>query len=162
MTFRDKLSTSLSGEWNYKNSEFGDVSWAFEEGAYMTMLKDSGTVMNELEGFLSKYFTDKELFNELFKYQQMSLRKPGINSEKAEFHYDFMTFFDKIQMNIPCSLTSENALYHFSSDKLYTDWKIFSKEIVWFGRRKGATIISGRPNSGTFLNKELLSDKISC
>lgn len=161
MTFRDKLSTSLSGEWNYKNSEFGDVSWAFEEGAYMTMLKDSETVMNELEGFLSKYFTDKELFNELCKYQQMSLRKPGIKAEKAEFHYDFMTFFDKIQMNIPCRLTSENALYHFSSDKLYTDWKIFSKEIVWFGRRKGATIISGRPNSGTFLNKELLSDKIS-
>lgn len=155
-SFRNKLSSSLSGEWNFTNKDFGDVSWAFEEGAYMMLLKNCVTVINELEPFLSAFFNDKNIYDELKIYQNMSLRKPGINIEEYVFNYDFLSFFDNIQRNIGCSLNKEKALYTFKTDKNFADWKTFAKDIVWYGRRKGATIISGRPNSGTYLTKNVL------
>lgn len=155
-SFSQKLSSSLSGEWNFKNPDFGDVAWSFEEGAYLMMLRAFDKVFCELEDFLLRYFDNVKLFNELKIFQKMCLRKPGTIIEKAEFHFDFINFFNNVQQNTPCSLSEEHAICTFTSDKLYPDWQSFSKEIVWFGRRKGATIISGRPNSGTNIIKEII------
>ncbi len=154
-SFRTKLSSSLSGEWNFTDKEFGDVSWSFEEGAYMMLLKNYDAVIKELEPFLSAFFSDSSLYEELKLYQHMSLRKPGKNFYEHTFSYDFMSFFENLQKNIDCSLEKEKALYTFRTDKAYPDWKTFAKDIVWFGRKKGATIISGRPNSGTSLTKKI-------
>lgn len=153
MTFKNRLSSSLSGEWNYTNPDFGNVAWAFEEGAYLTMLKNISTVFIELEAFLKQYFDDAVLFSDLKKYQIASLRTCNVSETEIETSFDFLTYFNNIINNKDAEIVRQNNKYLFSCTKHYTDWKDFAKEIVWFGRRKGATIISGRNNSGTFIKR---------
>lgn len=154
--FRSRLSSSLCGEWNYTNDELGEVSWAFEEGAYLELLKSYDSMLIELAPFFDSLFTNNDLLNELLHYQAASLRKPTQANQKHIFNYDFFTFFDSIYKNTPCALNKETAEYEFIVGKTYSDWKNFAKEIVWFGRRKGATIITGRQNSDTDIIKRII------
>ncbi len=155
-SFYNKLSSSLSGEWNYTSTDLGEVSWSFEEGAYLEFLKNSHKVWNELYGFLETFFENDSVFNELLKYQQMILRSCNKNHEAFTFSYDFLSFFDEILNNKVAELKRENAVYTFSSVDNFSDWKDFAKKIVWFGRRKGDTFFSNRPNSRTSIKKELI------
>lgn len=147
--FKERLSSSLTGNWNFTSPEFGDVAWAFEEGAYLKLLKEADTSFNDFEPFLRKFFSDDELYFQLKDFQICSLRTCFVNNRECFSNYDFLTFFNEIISNKSSVLKKERIRYIFSTDKTYSDWKEFAKEIVWFGRRKGATIISGRKNSGT-------------
>lgn len=151
--FSNRLSSSLCGEWNYTNADFGEVSWAFEEGAYLELLRSYDKMLCELSPFFKDFFNDNDFLNELMHYQTASLRKPSCPSRKFIFSYDFGAYFEHIYRNTPCELKKENAEYEFIDHKTYSDWKSFAKEIVWFGRRKGATIITGRKNSDTDIIK---------
>lgn len=155
-SFNKKLSSSLAGEWNYVDPDFGEVSWAFEEGAFLTLLKNSDEVYSELDAFLKKYFSDTEIFNQLKDYQQAVLRNVNKNNEEKLFDYDFLSFFDSIHQGKSAVLKKERAKYSFVSDMTFSSWKDFAKNIVWFGRRKGASYYSNRPNSGTAIIKTVL------
>ncbi len=155
-SFEEKLSSSLPGEWNFTHSDFGEVSWAFEEGAYLSFLKNSEKAYAELDTFLSGFFSDKELYSELISYQKNILRKKDSSVLKSTFSYDFLSFFDALHSGEKATLKKENAVYTFGTFSSFSDWKTFAKEVVWFGRRKGATIISNRPNAESEITKELL------
>ncbi len=151
-SFKDKLSSSLSGEWNFTDPEFGEVSWSFEEGAYLRFLQHSDAVRKELSVFLSRYFSDKALFCELEKYQTNILRSWKSNHTEAEFSYDFLSFFNSLEQGKKAELIKEKCVFIFNSVK-YSSAKDFAKETVWFGRRKGATIISNKPNSDSSIQR---------
>lgn len=154
--FREKLSSSLSGEWNFTNPDFGEASWAFEEGAYLVLLKNFENLVSELQPFLHSYFENKAILKELCEFQKLILRRPDSLINEHIFTYDFLPFFDSVQVNQNSSPEKKNVRLTCITDKSYPDWKAFAKEIVWFGRRKGATIISGRQNSGTEIKREIL------
>lgn len=153
-SFRDKLSSSLSGEWNFTDSDFGDVTWAFEEGAYLKFLQNSSTVRQELNDFLSPFFEDEELFSELLLYQDAILRSCNKSDYEHIFSYDFQEFFSAILNGKAIPLTKKQVKYAFSAKKAYSDWKEFAKEIVWFGRRRGDTLYSDRPNANATITSE--------
>ncbi len=155
-SFKEKLSSSLAGDWNYQDDDFGDISWASEEGAYLKLLKNSDAVRAELDAFLLPYFDNEELYRQLKAYQTKVLRTCGENSPKLIIDYDFLTFFNAITSGEKAELKKEKAEYTFSADETYDSWKDFAKAIVWFGRRRGATLFSNRPNSGTSITKRIL------
>lgn len=148
-SFREKLSSSLSGQWNFTDSDFGDVAWAFEEGAYLKFLQNSSTVRQELSDFMSFCFEDKEFLSQLISYQDAMLRSCNKNDEEHTFSYDFHEYFSSLLNGKSACLTKKQVTYVFKAKKNYTDWKEFAKEIVWFGRRRGDTMYSDRPNSNT-------------
>lgn len=153
-SFKNKLSSSLSGEWNFTDPTFGEASWAFEEGAYLKFLQNSDTVRNELSDYLAPYFDDESFFNELNAFQNAILRSWNKNDEEHSFSYDFMPFFSALQSGKKEELKKENVRYFFCSKKNYTDPKEFAKEIVWFGRRRGDTMYSDRPNATGTVKKK--------
>lgn len=152
-SFKEKLSSSLSGEWNFTDPDFGDAAWAFEEGAYLKFLQNSSAVRNELNGFLLSYFEDKNVFEELNLFQISMLRSCNKNTEEHIFSYDFLDFFSEILSGNEATLKKKKVRYRFYAEKNYTVWKEFAKEIVWFGRRRGDTMYSNRPNSKTSVTK---------
>lgn len=151
-SFREKLSSSLSGEWNFTNPDFGEISWAFEEGAYLTFLKETDSVRLLLTEFAERYFTDKELFRQLTEYQFTVLRKLHNEKKILSLSYDFASYFDGITSGKPVGLNKIQTTYSFTDKKIFSDWKEFSKEIVWFGRRKGATMFSTNPNTDAVIS----------
>ncbi len=154
--FKERLSSSLSGEWNYTSPDFGEIAWAFEEGAYLNLIKNSDKMMAELDIFLSAYFDNKTLYSQLKEYQQAVLRSCGKNNEQHSFDFDFLSFFDRINQGKKAKLEKERAVYTFSAENNFSSWKDFAKEIVWFGRRRGDTFFSNRPNAKTKIQKTLI------
>lgn len=151
-SFEEKLSSSLEGEWNFKTPDFGDISWAFEEGAYLTFLKEIDSISPLLTQFSAQFFKNKELFFQLMDYQLSVLRKPGYCNSEKEFLYDFAEFFDCVTSGKAAVLHNKKVTYCFTEKKSFGDWKAFAKETVWFGRRKGATMFSTNRNSDAVIS----------
>ncbi|MBR5826307.1 MAG: cobalamin-dependent protein [Clostridia bacterium] len=138
--FKEKYENSLEGDWNYYNEKFGDVTWFFEEGAFLEIVNEYGVYLPELIAFLQKYDIEESLFNELLAYQRIIVRKPFDTETEEEFDRDFYSYFNNILKSKPEPL-SENKIRLTVSPKVrYQDLPSFAKEVVWFGRRRGATI----------------------
>ncbi|MCH5197590.1 MAG: radical SAM protein, partial [Oscillospiraceae bacterium] len=50
--FKKKYEASLAGDWNYHNEKFGNVTWFFEEGAFLEIINDYEGISASLEPFL--------------------------------------------------------------------------------------------------------------
>lgn len=141
--FKEKYENSLKGDWNYYNEKFGDVTWFFEEGAFLEIVNEYDTYFSELISFISEYGIEKNEFNELVAYQKLMIRKPYESKIYKEFRYDFFSYFNNILKGELKPLEEKIIKSEISPDTEYKDLISFAKETVWFGRRRGATIYSG-------------------
>ena len=144
--FREKLASSLKGDWNYQSPLFGDVVWFFEEGAFLELLYNSDTFEKEIMPYLSRFTDDDVLLSELWRYQTAVIRKPFSKCEEIVFSYDFYSFFESLYSGEDAQLKKEKILFTVNDTDVYTDWKKYAKEVVWFGRRRGATVITNNKN----------------
>jgi hypothetical protein len=56
--------------------EFGDVSWPFEEYAFLKIIYELDTFYEEIRAFLCGFDLPEDLFNDLLLYQQNILKRP--------------------------------------------------------------------------------------
>lgn len=149
--FKEKYEQSLEGDWNYYNEKFGNVTWFFEEGAFLEIVNNYDLYIFELLPFLSQYNINENLFAELFSYQKQMIRKPfDVESEK-EYSYDFYSYFNSILKNEPEALDNRRIQIKVSPHMVYEDLSLFAKETVWFGRRRGATMYNTKEINRTIL-----------
>lgn len=138
--YEDKLTHSLEGDWNYYNPVFGNIVWFFEEGMFLECLYDDERFTSDIAPFLDSLGIDKEVFTELLRYQKSVLRRPCKEGEEISFSYNFTEYFDNIYSGIHKPLENRNITVIFKDNRVFDDWYSFAKNIVWFGRRKGATM----------------------
>lgn len=141
-SFKLKYESSLSGDWNYYNEKFGNVTWFFEEGAFIEIVNDYGACLKELEGFIARYPIEEELRNELLSYQKLLIRKPFEEKITSDFSFDFYSFFSDIIRSQPSELKAKKISLTIEPSAKYDSVSRFAKETVWFGRRRGATVYS--------------------
>ncbi|MBQ7639230.1 MAG: radical SAM protein [Clostridia bacterium] len=142
--FREKYESNLSGEWNYHNPDFGHVTWFFEEGAFLEIVRDLPAAGKLLEPFLKRYSIPGDLYENLKKYQKTMLRKPFDKGETVRFDYDLHTYFNGILGGEPRPLEKKRVALTVAPRTVYTDMFDYAKETVWYGRRRGASIYSRR------------------
>ena len=138
--FKEKYEKSLDGDWNYYNEEFGDVTWFFEEGAFLEIVNEYDSYITELIPFLSQFDIGEKVFDELISYQRMMIRKPFDAEKEKEFSYDLYTYFNSILKGSQAELAEKRIRIRVSPKTVYNDLPTYAKETVWFGRRRGATI----------------------
>lgn len=143
-TFKVKYESSFDGDWNYYNEAFGNVTWFFEEGAFLEIVNSYDEYFEELTEFLKKYDFDSEFFIQLAKYQKTIIRKPIDRKCKVDFEYDFHNYFDNITMGVASELKKERTELTVTPKTEYNEFADYAKETVWFGRRRGATIFGNR------------------
>lgn len=141
-TFKQKYATSLEGDWNYYNEKFGNVTWFFEEGAFIEIVDNYNEYILELIPFLKKYSVDKELFSQILNYQETMLRKPSDKEKTVTFDYNLYDYFDNITKAKPAVLKKEDITITVTPKVKYSNISDYAKETVWFGRRRGATVYS--------------------
>lgn len=139
-SFRDKYEKSLEGDWNYYNEDFGNVTWFFEEGAFLEIVNDYDSFIQELLPFLIRYDIEDKLFEELLSYQKSMIRKPFDNETEQCYSYNFYDYFDSILKKAPIELQKKDIKIRITPMTNYNDLPLFAKETVWFGRRRGATM----------------------
>ena len=138
--FQKKYETSLAGDWNSHDPRFGNVTWFFEEGAFLEVVTDLDSYMAELTPFLRRYPVDDALSGELLRYQRFMLRKPFDAQAQEAFAYDFPAYFDAVVRCSPIPLRQTPVTLLRRPHTVYDDPALYAKETVWFGRRRGATI----------------------
>ena len=139
-SFQENYENSLSGDWNYHRDEFGNVTWFFEEGAFLECVCNYDVLFAELYPFLRQYPIQEDIFSELLEYQRAIVRKPGDRKEVHRFHYDFHCYFNQILDGKNAVLKKKTLLLHICPLKYYDDIGEYARETVWFGRRRGATV----------------------
>lgn len=141
--FKHKYETSFDGDWNYHNDRFGDVIWTFEEGAFLEIAAEMENAYDELSGFLERFQIDEKVFSELMNYQKFMLNSFEREKEEETFSFDFHAYFD-------AAIAGEKAVLAPRTNKLqavrelYDSFPEYAKHVVWFGRRRGATLIKVR------------------
>ncbi len=139
-SFKEKYERSLAGDWNHFDEKFGNVTWFFEEGAFLEIVSDYDSYMSELTAFLKKYGIEEEIFNELMRYQKLVLRKPFEAEYDAEFDYDLLSYFRDIIGGKYSPLDKTGVVLTVKPKAYYSVLSEYAKETVWFGRRRGATV----------------------
>lgn len=138
--YEDKLTHSLEGDWNYHNPAFGNIVWFFEEGMFLECMYNYDTFADEILPFIRSLDIDSDIFEELRKYQKSVLRRPNKTGEKLTLNYNLTEYFDNIYSGEYSSLKKMPVTVEFKENRVFEDWYSFAKNIVWFGRRKGATM----------------------
>lgn len=138
--FRRKYESSLAGDWNYHSEKLGNVTWFFEEGAFLEIVSNYDSLMGELAPFLEGFNLDERLFRQLSAYQRAVIKKPFSKGGVSEFEYDFYTYFENAIAGKPTPLRKQRIAVCFNQSVCYDSLPDFAREIVWFGRRRGATV----------------------
>lgn len=142
MQFKEKYDRSLSGDWNYYNAAFGNVTWFFEEGAFLEMQRQPDAYYEELLPFLARFPMDAQLSAQLMQYQRAVLRKPAPREETVTFDWDFREFFDAVLKGKKACLQKRKTVLQFSPKMQFSTVAEYAKQVVWFGRRRGASMLS--------------------
>ena len=135
-----KLRDELSGEWNYINPLFGNVTFLFEEGAFLELLYRHSDFEKEIEGFLKSFDIDKEIFDDLFGYQRAILKKPGKAPFDYSFRYDWTDYFEKAYEGVADKPEERRGTISVLCDNTNMKWDEYAKYTVWYGRRRGAVL----------------------
>lgn len=120
---------------SYYNSMFGDISWPVEEGTYLEILTHIKRFYIELKSFILDRISDASILEELIKYQEAILRKPFDENRTLVFSYDFESYFANADSK-SLDLYQRTSKYIIKVDSDFSDWKEFSKHVIWYGGRK--------------------------
>ncbi len=142
--FKVKYESSFDGDWNYYNKTFGNVTWFFEEGAFLEIVNGYEAYFTELREFLNSFNIDGDLFEELAHYQKAILRKPFDKEQRFDFKYNFYRYFESITMGDKAKLEKASSSILITPKTEYDNVAEYAKETVWFGRRRGATIFGAK------------------
>lgn len=140
ISFKKKYETSLEGDWNYYNPQFGNVTWFFEEGAFLEIINDYDEYFCEIKDFINCFDIEEDFLKQLFQYQKMMIRKPFDKECNATFDYDFHNYFTTVIKGEKGLLCKRKCNLKIIPSEIYNDISRFAKETVWFGRRRGATV----------------------
>lgn len=137
-----RKADTVTADWTYKRDIFGTTGWYFEEGAFLEMAYHSELFWSEIEEFLTSFGLEDDLYKELFNYQRTLVRLPEVDEVKIESGYNFYRYFEALDEGNPITLEKVSCSLEIKSDKCITDWEQYAREIIWFGKRYNATLLT--------------------
>ena len=119
----------------YVDPIFGNLTWPFEEGAYLEILLQFDRFYEEIYDYLKGYGIDPAVYEELLAYQKRIIKYPGKTEVSREFGYDFCTYFKTVFAGHTPTLKKTDCAITFRAPEVPDNWKDYSKYVVWFGRK---------------------------
>ena len=119
----------------YVDPVFGNITWPFEEGAYLEILLQFDRFYEEIYDYLKAYGIDPAVYGELLAYQKRIIKYPGKTEVSREFGYDFCTYFKTVFAGHTPTLKKTDCIVTFRAPEVPDNWKDYSKYVVWFGRK---------------------------
>lgn len=126
------------------DDDFGDISWPFEEYAFLKIVKQLDTFYDEIGDFLRTFGLPDDLFDSLLLYQRNIIKRP--NREAAEFDlaYNLPDYFAGKFKGESTAPARENVTVQVTDSDIITDWAAYARHVVWYGRKESKNICSGR------------------
>ncbi len=144
----DKVCESIDkfldkkGDLCFFDYRFGDIYWDFQEGLFLLCAINSEAFYDEIKAYLSQYFTDSELFFDIFTYQKEAVTLPFRKERCFEALYDWSAYFEKAMFSDCEPPKKEKCTFSVSASE-DKDLEEYAKNTVWYGKRSGKTL--GKP-----------------
>jgi hypothetical protein len=137
---REKTRDTMYSDWCYQNDIFSKVGWYFEEGAFLDMVYNKESYVKEIRGFVETLGIDEDIKESLFKYQNDIIRYPGQEIITVESDFDFYSYFENIYEDEYTPLCKKKTRLTIELEKKIYDWPKYAHEIIWYGKRRSATL----------------------
>lgn len=137
---REKTRDTEYSDWCYQNDIFSPVGWYFEEGAFLDMAYNKEKYTGEIKGFVDSLGIEEDIKESLFRYQNDIIRYPGQEIITVESDYDFYNYFENIYEDNYKPLENKRIKLTIELEKKIYDWAKYAREIIWFGKRRSATL----------------------
>ena len=138
--YNRKMDTDTA-DWTYQKDIFGTTGWYFEEGAFMEMVCHNEEFWACIKPFLCGLGIEKEIFDDLFKYQRNMIRMLGVKQVELDFKHNFYPYFKAIDEGKILPIKKVNNTVKIIAHKIVHSWDEYAKEFVWFGKRYSGTLL---------------------
>jgi putative methyltransferase len=126
--------------WAYQNDLFGSTGWYFEEGLFLECAYALERYTSEMEPFFRTLDIPKDVCLQLLRYQTEIIRQPNKNEIHLPLEYDFYHYFRNIYLREHKPLEKTKNTLHIKMEKQITGWEEYAREIIWYGKRRSATL----------------------
>lgn len=141
-TLEKQCSDFSNGEWSYYNEKFGNIGWFLEEGAFMEIVSEYDLFWKEITPFLTEFDINKEVFQELIKYQKNVIRLPNQETVRLELKYDFYQYFNALIAFSDKPLEKKANVIEINIPNPVYNWLDYARKVVLFSKRRGDIIIT--------------------
>ncbi len=128
--------------WAYQKDVFGSTGWYLEEGCFLECAYSFDRFWEEMLPFLKSFGVDGSVFDQLLLYQKSIIALPGKDSVRLELEYDFYRYFEDIYTGNYQPLNAGRNILTVTSWKKIRSWEDYAREIIWYGKRKSATLMT--------------------
>lgn len=129
--------------WVCENKKFGDLTWGFEELAFLDLVSESHVFFEELDEFIKSFGLEENLRKNLLAYQQSIVKLPAEIRDMINLEYDFYSYFNNIYNGEYTPLQKKKNSLTVRGDKAQNTWADYARDIVWLGRRDDAALYTG-------------------
>lgn len=122
------------------DSVFGDITWPFEEYAYLKVVRELDRFYNEIPGFLSRFEIPDKLYQNLSDYQRRIIKTPGNKKAEIRLDYNLHEYFTGIFTGAGTKLEPRQCVLKIADDSGISGWEDYARKVVWFGRKESKNI----------------------
>lgn len=137
---RWKTEHTEVSDWCYQKDIFSKVGWYFEEGIFLDLIYNGDVFWQDIMPFIESLGIEKDVFDEMLKYQKSILRLPETETVEITTSYDFYNYFQGIYDDEYQPLKKVGTKLTIKLEKKINNWAEYAREIIWFGKRRSATI----------------------
>lgn len=117
-----------------RDVRFGEISWFPEELFFLKSVAALGVFYSNLSRLTASFLPDRNLAEQLVRYQSLFSVVPQAEEKQEVFDYDFYRFF-----SIPGTRLHRKKTRIRIVPPFYRDWPECAVETVWYGRRRSKT-----------------------
>ncbi|MBQ9879253.1 MAG: cobalamin-dependent protein [Clostridia bacterium] len=121
------------------DDRFGTVRWPFEEYIFLCTVWDLDAFYEDAKTFLSGFFDDGVLFDELLRFQRAMIKRPFYGGGTVVSEYDFESYFINTLKNKRVPLVRKKHEMKIDA-RYFDDWVEYAKIVAWFGRKDNRSI----------------------
>ena len=124
----------------WEDRRFGDVGWTTEEFLFLNIAFEFDRFYAETQEFLSQYFEDKQLFNNLLSFQKNIIKLPSTDKLEFKTDFDFKHYFSEILYGRYDKLEKTDCTNIIANPVSYNNWIDYARFVIWYGRKDSRNI----------------------
>ena len=125
------------GNFGYTNPDFGNVYYPFQDALFLNCVNNLDELYLTVSDLLSEY--RDETLDDVIRYQKEMITLQSQPPKSIRFKYDWPDYFKDIFDESYTQPVKREVIVHFDKSR-YDNFADYSKEIVWFGKRRDLTI----------------------
>ncbi len=113
---------------------FGDAVWDNNEYVVLHSVMNLERFYEEMIPFLKKFNIEKDIFDDLLKYQMNIIRTPFSSENIITLNYDIHGYISGLYVNKKTELKKMLHTLVLKDSDFKNNWIDFAKYVVWYGR----------------------------